>query len=375
MPSLNALLEETWYGRHPLATVLAPLALCYQSLVWLRRKAYRSGLLRVHRLPVPVIVVGNLSVGGTGKTPLVIWLVKFLEECGYRPGVLTRGYRGIAERWPQQVRPDSDPLMVGDEAVVLAHRCACPVAAGPNRVASGMALIKHANCDILVSDDGLQHYALGRDIEIAVVDGIRRHGNGRCLPAGPLREPLARLDEVDMVVTNGVSPRGEYAMRAIKLPPRMVADREKQGDLASLRRVHVHAVAGIGNPERFFDSLRAEGIEVLPHPFEDHHRFEPADITFNDGLAVMMTEKDAVKCQRFARNEHWFLPKEDFMLDKKLLDILVCPVTKGPLIYDKEHQELISKSARLAYPIREDIPVMLEEEARQLSQEEIDRLS
>jgi tetraacyldisaccharide 4'-kinase len=303
-------LNDIWYGKHPLATALAPLSWVYLTVTRLRRSAYRSGLLSTKYLPVPVIVVGNISVGGTGKTPLVIWLVAFLKQQGLRPGVITRGYRGLAERWPQQVRPDSDPLMVGDEAVVLARRCDCPVAAGPNRVQTGTELVKHADCDILVSDDGLQHLALGRNIEIAVIDGVRRHGNGRCLPAGPLREPVARLRDVDILVTNGGPLRGEFAMSYRRLPPRLVVDESKRGSMQSLRGVHVHGVAGIGFPERFFAGLRAEGMLVQEHPFPDHHKFVAADINFKDGLPVIMTEKDAVKCRRLAGKEHWYIPIE-----------------------------------------------------------------
>jgi len=193
-------LEYYWYLRSPWMLLLTPLSLLFRTAVWLRRSAYRVGLLASHRLPVPAIVVGNITVGGTGKTPLVAWIANHLKNAGYNPGVVSRGYRGKATSWPQQVRPDSDPTVVGDEAVLVAGLCNCPMSVGPNRVAAASALIEHNNCDIIVSDDGLQHYALQRDVEIAVVDGVRRFGNGLSLPAGPLREPLKRLTEVDMVV-------------------------------------------------------------------------------------------------------------------------------------------------------------------------------
>ena len=165
----------------------------------MQRAAYAFGMLRVTRFNVPVVVVGNVTVGGTGKTPLVIWLANRLRQEGYSPGIVARGYRGAARHWPQQVRPDSDPFAVGDEAVVLARRCRCPVSVGPDRVAAVDALLQYHDCDVIISDDGLQHYALGRDVEIVVVDGVRRFGNGYCLPAGPLREPAKRVRSADFV--------------------------------------------------------------------------------------------------------------------------------------------------------------------------------
>jgi tetraacyldisaccharide 4'-kinase len=300
--------NEIWYGRHPLALALAPLGSLYRICGSLRRRAYQSGLLGSYRAPVPVIVVGNLTVGGTGKTPLVIWLAGYLKSMGYKPGVLARGYGGRARSWPQQVRPDSDPYTVGDEAIVIARRAHCPVAVGPDRRASAQALVEHADCDVLISDDGLQHYALERDIEIAVIDGVRRFGNGRCLPAGPLREPVSRLREVDMIVTYGVAGRGEFAMRYITTHALNVRHREQSVNLELLAPEPVHAVAAIGHPERFFTSLRSRGLRLIAHAFPDHHRFTPADLAFGDDLPILMTEKDAVKCESFATPQTWFVP-------------------------------------------------------------------
>lgn len=300
--------EDIWYGSHPFGLVLAPLGWLWCVVAVLRRKAYLSGLLNMRRLGVPVIVVGNISVGGTGKTPLVLWVAQLLQAHGYRPGIVGRGYGGKARHWPQQVRPDSDPVTVGDEAVLLARRSGCPVAVGPDRWACGEALVRHAGCDVIVSDDGLQHLALDRDIEIATIDGVRRHGNRRCLPAGPLREPPGRLDSVDMVVSNGLAGRGEFSMGYEAEPLRCIVDESRRLPLEGLKDQKVHAVAGIGDPERFFDYLRSQGLHVIRHPFPDHHMFRAEDIRFDDGLAVVMTEKDAVKCSRIAGRDHWYLP-------------------------------------------------------------------
>jgi tetraacyldisaccharide 4'-kinase len=299
-------LDAYWQTRNPVAVLLLPLALAFAVLVTIRRALYRLGLLPVRRFPVPVIVVGNLTVGGTGKTPLVIWLADHLRSLGRRPGIVSRGYGGKAGSWPQPVRPDSDPVMVGDEAVVLASRSGCPVCVGPDRPAAVVALLQHTGCDLVLSDDGLQHYALGRDLEIVVVDGERRFGNGWLLPAGPLREPRRRLRAVDLVVVNGEAPRaGEYALRMGRpgvVPLSGTAAAEPVSRFAGQR---VHAVAGVGNPERFFDLLARHAIVVVPHAFPDHHRFQAEDLAFGDELPILMTEKDAVKCRRFAAAHHW----------------------------------------------------------------------
>ena len=307
---MESWVEKIWYGRHPLGLALAPLGWLYSGAARLRRYAYSRGLLKTKRLHVPVIVAGNISVGGTGKTPLVIWLASFFKTLGYAPGVVGSGYGGLTERWPQQIRPDSDPTTVGDEAIVLARRCLCSVGAGPDRVATARALIEHSGCDLIISDDGLQHLGLGRDLEIAVIDGIRRHGNRRCLPAGPLREPISRLKYVDVVVVNGIAGRGEFPMKYKMLPPRSLLDETREQPLEGFRDREVHAIAGLGNPRRFFSDLQVQGLKVIQHAFPDHHRFSRRDIDFGDGLPVLMTEKDAVKCRRFAGPEHWYVPIE-----------------------------------------------------------------
>lgn len=302
-------LASLWYSPSPLLLLLLPLAWIFRALVAVRRFAYTAGLLPSHRLPVPVIVVGNITVGGSGKTPLVIWMVEHLRARGYRPGIVSRGYGGQARSWPQQVRPDSDPAMVGDEAVLLARRCHCPMAVGPDRVAAARALLEFHDVDIIVSDDGLQHYALRRDIEIAVIDGVRRFGSGYCLPAGPLREPPARLKSVDLVVANGIGGRMEYSMRLRPGDAWRLDDPVQQRELSAFARTRVHAVAGIGHPERFFSTLTGLGIQVMPHAFPDHHAFRAEDLHFaSDGNPVLMTEKDAVKCQALRGLHAWVVP-------------------------------------------------------------------
>jgi tetraacyldisaccharide 4'-kinase len=301
-------LEYYWYTRSPWLILLTPVSLVFRIVVGLRKLAYRLSLLPGHKIAVPVIVVGNLTVGGTGKTPLVAWMAGYLKEKGYRPGIISRGYRGKARSWPQQVRPDSDPKMVGDEAVLLAGISKCPMAVGPDRVATANALIAHSDCDVIISDDGLQHYALKRDIEIAVIDGVRRFGTGFMMPAGPLREPLKRLKEVDLVVVNGLGGGSEHNMKVKPGAAQSLGNADKSKALADFRGQTVHAVAGIGNPERFFRSLRQNGINLEEHPFQDHHLYKEEDISFADNKPVIMTEKDAVKCRHFPMENAWFVP-------------------------------------------------------------------
>jgi tetraacyldisaccharide 4'-kinase len=297
-------LEQFWDSINAVSLLLYPLSLLFGAAAGLRRFAYRSGLRAVQRFPVPVLVVGNISVGGTGKTPLVIWLADHLRRQGWRPGVVSRGYGGRARHWPQQVRPDSDPSAVGDEAVLLASRTACPVCVGPDRPAAVRELLRHTDVNIVVSDDGMQHYALARDLEIAVIDGERRLGNGLLLPAGPLREPEIRLQAVDIVVANGPAADGEFSMKMFQPVLRGLHDgrRAALGEFAGRR---VHAVAGIGNPARFFDLLRCQGLSVVQHAYRDHHLFKPSELDFGDRCPVLMTEKDAVKCRRLPCRDCW----------------------------------------------------------------------
>ena len=317
-------IEALWYGRHPLALLLAPLSWLYLSALACRRFMYAAGILPVTRLPVPVIVVGNLTVGGTGKTPLVIWLARYLQSLAYKPGIVSRGYGGSSQTRVQRVEPDSDPALVGDEPVLLAQRTECPVAVAADRVKAAQALLRQAQCDILLSDDGLQHTSLARDVEIAVVDGVRRFGNGRCLPAGPLREPVARLGTVDLVVAGARAGANEFLMEYTALPVKSL-DGRREMQPAGFGKQTVHAVAAIGNPERFFSMLRRNGIDIEEHAFPDHHAFRRSDLEFGDAGAVLMTEKDAVKCRRFGLENAWYVPLDVRLsetFERKLKDLL-----------------------------------------------------
>jgi len=315
-------LDYYWYNKSVVTLLLLPVSWLFCFVAITRRLFYRVGLMKVHRLSVPVIIVGNVSVGGTGKTPLVTWLVDVLRKNGYVPGIVSRGYGGQATHWPQQVRVDSDPRMVGDEAVLLSRRCACPMAVGPDRAEAAEALLVYTDCDIIVADDGLQHYALGRDMEIAVVDGVRRFGNQHCLPAGPLREPLSRLASVDAVVTNGVPGVREYRMDLIPGMLHNLKLSDRKMSLDGFAGQTVHAIAGIGNPDRFFHQLQTHGLTVMEHAFPDHHPFVREDILFDDDLPVLMTEKDAVKCQEFSDEQHWCVPV-DAKLDERIIPLIL----------------------------------------------------
>jgi tetraacyldisaccharide 4'-kinase len=300
-------LDKFWYGGVSPPWWMRLLSVVYGAVSGIRGFAYSRRLARSTRLACPVVVVGNLTVGGTGKTPLVCWLAGQLIELGFKPGVVSRGYGGSSRR-PRLVQASDDSDTVGDEAILLARRSRVPVATGRNRPAAAQLLI-NAGCDVIVSDDGLQHYALQRDCEIIVVDGERRFGNGRLLPAGPLRETPARLRRADAIVINGADAQSDGAMRMRLLATNAVA--MKYGTAKPLREFSgqaVHAVAAIGNPQRFFAMLRAAGISVVEHPLPDHAKLGIDDISFPDDLAVLMTEKDAVKCREIAGPHHWYVP-------------------------------------------------------------------
>ncbi len=306
---LSARIRAEWQRRGGLAWLLLPLGLAYGAVARLRRALYRAGWLHTQHFPVPIIVVGNVTVGGSGKTPLVIGLVNHLKAHGYRPGVVSRGYRGAAMTWPQDVDADSDASDVGDEAVLIARRTHCPLVVDPDRCRAVTRLRHEYQCDVVVSDDGLQHHRLGRCLEILVVDGIHRFGNGFCLPAGPLREPATRVNSVDFIVCNGGQPTNdEYGMRLLPETLTRVADISTQAEAESFVDQKVHAVAGIGHPDRFFHDLQRLGLAAHEHAFPDHHAFVAADFEFGDDLPVIMTEKDAVKCKAFADSRMWFLP-------------------------------------------------------------------
>ncbi len=312
---MRARLERLWYGDGAAASLLEPLAWGYGALSAARRRAYAAGLLRAPRLARPVLVVGNLTVGGTGKTPLTIYLARELAAAKLKVGIVSRGY-GRDGRAPRSVHADSDWRDVGDEPVLLARRSGCPTVVAADRVTAARTLIARG-AEVILADDGLQHLRLERNCQIVVVDGSRGFGNGRLLPAGPLREPLSALARADLVVVNGeprhrslagVLPAGALRMQLVAQPAERLDGRGLPCELAAFRGRRVHAVAGIGNPQRFFGALADQGIEVIAHPFPDHHPFTARELAFGDELPVLMTEKDAVKCAPFANARLWYVP-------------------------------------------------------------------
>jgi tetraacyldisaccharide 4'-kinase len=306
-------LERHWQRVTAVGVALYPVSLIYRAVVAARRAAYTYGLLRVERLPVPVIIVGNVTVGGTGKTPLVLWLAELLQQQGMTPAIVSRGYRASATA-PRPVEPTFHPAQCGDEPVLLAQRSRCPVWVGADRAATARALLTaHPDTQVIISDDGLQHYRLARDITVAVVDGLRELGNGLMLPAGPLREPASRLSCVDAVVVNGgihgsqVFP-GAYTMRLEGREFRNLLNPDSVVGPEYFQNKRVRAVAGIGHPPRFFLHLNALGMQFEAAAFPDHHAYTANDLGWPGAEAIVMTEKDAVKCAAFASEKYWALP-------------------------------------------------------------------
>ncbi len=306
--TLSRWLLDVWYKDPFIGVFLMPLGFLFSDFVKFRKFLYRIGVFKKHSLPVPVIVVGNITVGGTGKTPLIIWLAELLKDHGFKPGIISRGYGGQAESWPQWVDANSTAEQVGDEALLIAKQTGCPMAVSPLRADAAKLLLEKSDCNVILSDDGLQHYALNRDIEIAVIDGERRFGNSYCLPAGPLREPIERLQGVDFVVGNGEkSEDNELSMQIIgNTAINLVTGQQKP--LQEFAATDCHALAGIGNPDRFFRLLESAGLNCKTHSFPDHYKFQSSDISFPGSGPVLMTEKDAVKCIAFAGSRHWYVP-------------------------------------------------------------------
>lgn len=325
------MIEKIWAGRSPLYLLLLPLSWLYGAISTLIRLSYRWGWRKSWQAPVPVVVVGNLTAGGNGKTPVVIWLVEQLQQRGLKVGVVSRGYGGKAEHYPLRVTAETSTQQAGDEPVLIFQRTGAPVAVAPKRREAVEALLAE-QIDIVVTDDGLQHYALQRDAEIVVVDGVRRFGNGWWLPAGPMRERAGRLRSVDAVITNGGQAQpGEIAMTlhagmAVNL---LTGERRAAASLP-----HVVAMAGIGHPPRFFATLEALGVQIERRvPFADHQAYQPDQLAALTpaGETLLMTEKDAVKCRAFAQASWWYLPVNAVMESAQataLLDKLVAQVKK-----------------------------------------------
>jgi tetraacyldisaccharide 4'-kinase len=321
-------LQHKWYQKKLSAAlwVLVPFAWILSIITALYKAAYTLGVFKRHAFKIPIIIVGNITVGGTGKTPLVIHIVKLLQQHGFCPGVVSRGYKGTrSSAKPIYVYANSNPNEVGDEPVLLAKRLLCPIAIATNRPKAVEMLIGSNQVDVVISDDGLQHFALAADIEVLVIDGRRRFGNGWCLPAGPLRESLHRLKTVDYIVANSPDIYDNDSEFEMELRPRVLyngLDPENQLPLIYFKDQTVHAVAGIGYPDRFFELLQKQGIHVITHSFPDHYSFSEVDLQFQDELPVIMTEKDAVKCAGFMKNTYWILSVDAVvnpLFDLKLL--------------------------------------------------------
>lgn len=311
---LNSILQQSWQRRSMLACILLPLAGLFRLLSALRAALYRMGWLRVEYLPVPVVIVGNITVGGSGKTPLTLWLAQQLQQRRWRPGIVSRGHGGASQSGTLcEVRADSDASQVGDEPLLLRRRSGLPLFVGRDRVAAARALLAaHPECDLILSDDGLQHYRLGRNVEIAVLDA-RGLMNGWPLPAGPLREPAARLRSVDALVLNGtavapVEVMPTFQMRLAGASFYALHEPARTCDAAALVNLRLAAVAGIGVPQRFFEHLAGLGLKFSAHAFPDHHAFTAVDLAAIDADALLMTEKDAVKCAGFTHRPVWVLP-------------------------------------------------------------------
>jgi len=303
------MIERIWSGSSLIYLLLLPLSWLYGLVSGVIRCSYRVGLRKSWRAPVPVVVVGNLTAGGNGKTPMVIWLVEHLQQRGYRVGVVSRGYGGKSAVYPLVLNTQTTTQQAGDEPVLIYQRTGAPVAISPKRTEAVQALLQQGELDVVITDDGLQHYALQRDFELVVIDGVRRFGNGWWLPAGPMRERAARLKTVDACVANGgVAQSGEIAMKLQALDAVNLASGERRPATALS---HVVAMAGIGHPPRFFATLEKLGVEVEDEvPFADHQDYALAQLAAltKSGQTLLMTEKDAVKCRHFAQPDWWYLP-------------------------------------------------------------------
>lgn len=318
MTYIQEIVQHAWRKRNIFFYwVLVPVSWLFALLALLRRLAFRFKVLKSYQLPVPVIIVGNIHIGGSGKTPVVIWLVEQLKQRGYKPAVISRGYGGSA-KLPTSVNANSNPEIVGDEPVLIANRCACPVWVGANRTHVGLELLKaHPDCNVIISDDGLQHYRLQRDMEIAVIDAENYLNNANLMPAGALRESISRLQTVDAVIKNGhenaealhpASVTDAYLMQLTGSEFYNLAEPTLKATAVDFKRKSIKALAGIGRPARFFEHLRQLGLNFSSSSFDDHHPFTALELSKMECDVLLMTEKDAVKCKAFAKPHHWVLP-------------------------------------------------------------------
>lgn len=327
--SFRSKLLGAWQHKNWLSWLLLPLSGIYGLVSWMRQRAYASGLLKSYRAPLPVIVVGNITVGGTGKTPTVIYLIELLRRNGFKPGIVSRGYTSAADQFPLTVSTQTPVELAGDEPALIVKRTAAPMVIGPNRAMAIEQLTNEFDVDTIISDDGLQHLAMQRDIEICILDKTKTSNNDYLLPAGPYREAKQRLQTVDLIVehhTERVELSAErYPMKLKPLKPEAISNGVWNNPKTA------HAVAGIGNPDRFFNTCRAMDLNIIEHVFDDHHAYQFSDIDFSDDLPVLMTEKDAVKCSGFADTRHHYLPVNAILsadFDKKMLRLLKVAIAR-----------------------------------------------
>ncbi len=331
-------LQQGWRQANWLNRLLLPLSVVYGLLMLARRQCYRIGICKQISLVTPVIVVGGVTVGGSGKTPVVLALVRYLRDQGLSPGVICKGYKGCSTFWPREVNESTTAALVGDEAQLIYELTGVPVVAGPERVRNGIYLIDKFGCNVLLSDDGFQHHALQRDLDIVVLDGQGGYGNGWCLPAGPLREFSSQIRRADIVLVNGADDEIRFAGARAKRMSMILSEAYNLADgdrkpLSEFAGGPVHGVAGVGNPIRFFRQLEQLGLDVIRHAFPDHHPFEESDLDFGDDGWILMTEKDAIKCRDMAiKNKLWAIP---------------ATVEMDPNVFDRIDQ-LISPAAGLS---------------------------
>ncbi|ROL66591.1 tetraacyldisaccharide 4'-kinase [Pseudomonas vranovensis] len=302
-------LLDAWYAGHPALALLRPLEALYRRVVLGKRARFLSGESPSYRAPVPVIVVGNITVGGTGKTPMILWLIEHCRQQGLRVGVVSRGYGARPPQLPWRVRAEQSAAEAGDEPLLIVQRSGVPLMIDPDRSRAVQALLASEPLDLILCDDGMQHYRLARDLELVLIDAARGLGNRRCLPAGPLREPVERLQDVDAVLYNGATTDREDGFAFALQPTALVNLRsgERRGLDFFEPGQAVHAVAGIGNPQRFFNTLQGLNWRPVPHPFADHAQYSAQALSFSPALPLVMTEKDAVKCRAFAADDWWYL--------------------------------------------------------------------
>ena len=324
-------LLQAWYTGHPLLVLLRPLEWLYRWVVIRRRRAFVAGRGDIYRAPVPVIVVGNITLGGTGKTPMILWLIEHCRARGLRVGVVSRGYGAEPPSFPWRVEAEHSAAVSGDEPLLIVQRTAVPLMIDPDRGRAVRALLASEPLDLILSDDGLQHYRLARDLELVLLDAARGLGNRRCLPAGPLREPLERLEGVDALLCNGAATDTPDSF-AMQLRPGALINlvsRQSVGLEHFPPGQALHALAGIGNPRRFFNTLEGLNWRPVAHAFADHARYSAEALQFTPALPVVMTEKDAVKCRPFAQPDWWYLsvdaqlsPAFEIWLDAQLQRLL-----------------------------------------------------